>query len=622
MMIKKVWKYGWQMVLMAVVVFFVGRCANPVMPGGGPSDTQPPTVLGSVPENQAVFFNKKSIVLHFDEFVKIKSPDQQVLISPPLEKKPEYRLRGKSLIIDLKSELEPNTTYTIFFGNAIVDLAEDNPLTNYSYVFSTGAYIDSMAIAGQVLMAFNRQPVEDVFVMLYPPHIDTVPADSLPMLVRPLYVAKTNKQGQFLLANLRNEPYRIFALKDLNSNYLFDQPGEEIAFIDSLLMPEAMEHVHFSDTASADTLDADSVFAERPIADTLDADSIFAERLIADTLIVDTIAGDTLLTDSISVRHDQAFYILAMFKQVDSTLRIASVESFYPPRFQINFTAPATHPHLRVLHGTSEPDWNIMQTSRYNDTIVWWVTDTTIDSLRLEVSNRDEVLDTLLLAFVPPDKKPARRSRGDEEQERPERIGISANVKGRKLDLGKPLVLSMDAPLARFDFSRTMLVEGADTLGAAPFVALDSIKLKFQLQHSLKEDMQYQITFSDSILYNIYGLTNDSLGFTFSTGSPREYGNIMLNVNLDSAATSYIIQLLDVKERVLREFYLTESQKLQMDFLKPDTYLIKAIADRWPNRRWDTGVYTEGRQPERVYYFPDELIIRANWDIEKAWKLP
>lgn len=607
MTIMKAWKYGWQLVLMAMVVFFAGRCANPVTPGGGPRDTQPPIVLGSVPENQAIFFNKKSIVLHFDEFIKIKKPDQQVLISPPLGKKPEYRLRGKSLIIDLKSELEPNTTYTIFFGNAIVDLAEDNPLTNYSYVFSTGAYIDSMAIAGEVLMAFNRQPVEGAFVMLYPPHIDTVPTDSLPMLVRPLYVAKTNNQGQFLLANLRNESYRIFVLNDLNSNYLFDQPGEEIAFIDSLLKPEAMKHVHFLDTASADTLDADSIFAERPIAD---------------TLIVDTIAGDSLLAESISAKHDQAFYVMAMFKQVDSALRIASVESFYPPRFQINFTAPATRPHLRVLDGTSESDWNIMQTSRYNDTIVWWVTDTTIDSLHLEVSNMDEILDTLLLAFAPPDKKPARRSRGDEELERPERIGISANVKGRKLDLGKPLVLSMDAPLARFDFSRTMLVEGTDTLGAAPFVALDSIKLKFQLQHPLKEDMQYQITFSDSIFYSIYGLTNDSLGFTFTTGSPREYGNIILNVSVDSADTPYIIQLLDAKERVLREFYLTKSQQLQMDFLKPDTYLIKAVADRWPNRRWDTGVYTEGRQPERVYYFPEELKVRANWDIEKVWKLP
>ncbi len=603
----KVWKYGWQLLLMAVVVVFAGRCANPVTPGGGPRDIEPPIVLSSVPENQAIFFNKKSIVLHFDEFVKIKNPDQQVLISPPLETKPEYRLRGKSLIIDLKSELEPNTTYSIFFGNAIVDLAEENPLVDYSYVFSTGAYIDSMAIAGEVLMAFNRQPVEGAFVMLYPPHIDTVPDDSLPMLVRPLYVAKTNKQGQFLLANLRNEPYRIFALKDLNSNYLFDQPDEEIAFIDSLLKPEAMEHAHF---------------VEKAYADTLDADSVFAESHIADTLIVEPIAGDTLLTDSISTKHDHAFYILEMFKQVDSTLRIASVESFYPPRFQINFTAPATSPYLRVLDGTAESDWNIMETSRYNDTITWWVTDSTIDSLRLEVSNPDEVLDTLQLAFAPPEKKPARRPRGDEELERPERIAISANIKGRKLDLGKPLVLTIDAPLARYNFDRSLMVEGEDTLGAAPFVAIDSIQRKFQFEHQLKEDTRYEIIFSDSIFYSIYGLTNDSLGFAFSTGSLREYGSILLNVSLDNTATPYIIQLLDAKERVLREFYLIESQQVQMDFLKPDTYLIKAIADRWPNRRWDTGVYTEGRQPERVYYFPDELIVRANWDIEKTWKLP
>lgn len=588
----KVWKYGWQLLMMAVVVIFAGRCANPVSPGGGPRDTTPPVVLGSDPKNQSVFFDKKSIVLNFDEFVKIKSPDQQVLISPPLEKKPEYRLRGKSLIIDLKSELEPNTTYSIFFGNAIVDLAEENPLANYSYVFSTGSFIDSMAIAGEVLMAFNRQPVEGAFVMLYPPHIDTVPDDSLPMRVRPLYVAKTNKEGKFLLANLRNESYRIFALKDLNNNYLFDQPGEEIAFIDSLLMPEAMEQTQL------DFLN------------------------LADTLVADSLAVDTLLTDTIGTHHhDHSYYILAMFKQVDSTLRIASVETFYPPRFQINFTAPVTNPQLHVLDGTTKPNWNIMQASRYSDTITWWVTDTLIDSLRLEVSFRDEVLDTLLLAFVAPEKRPARRQR-DDEPTPPERISISSNIKGGRLDLGKPLVLSMDAPVASYDFSRTMLVEGSDTLGTATFMAIDSIQLKFQLQHPLKEDTRYEITFADSILYSIYGLTNDSLGFTFGTGSPRDYGSILLNVTLDSAATPYIIQLLDSKERVLREFYLTDSQQVPMEFLKPDLYLIKAIADRWPNRRWDTGVYTEGRQPEQVFYFPDELKVRANWDIEKTWKLP
>jgi hypothetical protein len=602
-----VWKYGWQLLLMAVVVFFAGRCANPVTPGGGPRDTQPPIVLSSDPKNQSLFFDKKTIVLHFDEFVKVKNPGQQVLISPPLEKDPEYRLRGKSLIIALQSGLEPNTTYSIFFGNAIVDLAEDNPLANYSYVFSTGAYIDSMAIAGEVLMAFNRQPVENAFVMLYPPHIDTVPDDSLPMLTRPFYVAKTNKKGQFLLANLRNEPYRIFALKDLNSNYLFDQPGEEIAFIDSLLTPEAMEHTQSYNTAYTDTLGADSVFAERPIAD---------------TLLTDSIAADSLTIDSTGMPHAHAYYVMTMFQQVDSTLRIASAESFYPPRFQINFTAPVLYPKLKVLTGTTEPNWNIVQTSRYSDTITWWITDTAIDSLRLEVTNLDEVLDTIMLAFAPPDKKPARKPRGDEELERPERIGISANIKGRKLDLGKPLILTMDVPLVRYDFGQTMLVEGADTLGAAPFVAADSIGRKFRFQYPLAEDTRYQIIFSDSILYSIYGLTNDSLGFTFSTGSPRDYGSIMLNVSLDSAATPYIVQLLDAKERVLREFYLTKSQQLLMEFLKPDTYLIKAIADRWPNRRWDTGIYTEGRQPEQIYYFPEELVVRANWDIEKSWKLP
>ncbi len=203
------------------------QCANPVMPRGGPKDEQPPGVVQSNPANRSVNFIENTIEITFDEFVKLSNTQSEVLISPPLNKNPEYRLRGKTLQIKFEEELVPNTTYTIFFGDAIGDLTENNPVSGYSFVFSTGPVLDSMSIEGLVNNAFDLMAPEDAVVMLYDRAPDTIPVDSLPYLLRPLYVARTDETGHFRLANLKDTRYKIFALSDMNSNFLYDMPGEK-----------------------------------------------------------------------------------------------------------------------------------------------------------------------------------------------------------------------------------------------------------------------------------------------------------------------------------------------------------------------------------------------------------
>ena len=122
------------------------RCANVVSPSGGPKDTIPPIVLQSVPENQTANFHDKEIHITFDEYVTLNNPNSNIFISPPLEKNPEYRLSGKSLIIKFKEALKPDVTYSINFGEAIKDLHEGNVFKNYSFVFSTGENIDTLTL--------------------------------------------------------------------------------------------------------------------------------------------------------------------------------------------------------------------------------------------------------------------------------------------------------------------------------------------------------------------------------------------------------------------------------------------------------------------------------------------
>ncbi len=267
-------------------LFFLSRCAQPVSPGGGPKDEQPPQIIRYEPDIYSTRFTGDRFKIDFDEFIQLDKLNQQLLISPPMDELPDFKAKGKSLLVKFNEELKENTTYTLFFGDAIVDITEKNPLKENSYVFSTGDKVDSMSMKGTVLQAIDLQAAEDVFVMLYKNNNDTLPIDSLPLTVKPFYLSKTDKNGKFSFSGLADEEYLIFALRDLNSNHIFDQPTEEIAFLDTLVRPFF--------TGLPQRKNADSTVSDSMLIDSL-------STLVADSLmqLTDTVNPDTLEKNSL-----------------------------------------------------------------------------------------------------------------------------------------------------------------------------------------------------------------------------------------------------------------------------------------------------------------------------------
>ncbi len=198
---------------------------------GGPRDTFAPQLdtLGSSPGMQRNF-EKQTLTFTFDEWIQLKNKNS-ILISPPLLKKPTIEVKGKELIFEFHEDevLAEDATYVINFGESIVDFTEGNPLSNFRYVFSTGDEIDSLEIRGKIKDVQTREWLGDILVALY----DNL-QDSAILKERPLYVSKTNENGEFVLSNLREDTFRLFALED-NLNYKYDPPGERIAFYDSLI---------------------------------------------------------------------------------------------------------------------------------------------------------------------------------------------------------------------------------------------------------------------------------------------------------------------------------------------------------------------------------------------------
>ncbi len=216
------------------------QCARRGTPTGGPQDVTPPELIRTEPENFSTEFNSKRIRLYFDEYIKLEDVQNQLIISPPLQYQPVIRPQGgvsKYVEVTIKDTLKENTTYTLNFGQSIVDNNEGNPNSFLTYVFSTGTYIDSLTLSGAVKDAFNRKADEFISVMLY--ELDTAFTDSTVFKRPPNYISNTlDSLPVFELKNLKAGKYKLIALKDINKNNLFDQRQDKIGFVeDTITIP-------------------------------------------------------------------------------------------------------------------------------------------------------------------------------------------------------------------------------------------------------------------------------------------------------------------------------------------------------------------------------------------------
>jgi uncharacterized protein (DUF2141 family) len=206
-----------------------GACAEPRALLGGEQDKTPPRLDASKysTPNKILNFVYPEIILTFDEWVILDQPQTKILVSPALTQKPVVKVRNKSVIFTFKETLRPNTTYTVNFGESVKDLTEGNPAKNLKYVFSTGDYLDSLRLKGQIVDAETGLGVPDILVMLY----DSL-ADAVPYKEKPFYFVRTDTKGEFQFEQLKTDSFRIFALADKNGNYLYDA-NEPIGFWDN-----------------------------------------------------------------------------------------------------------------------------------------------------------------------------------------------------------------------------------------------------------------------------------------------------------------------------------------------------------------------------------------------------
>jgi len=249
-----------------VLILLSAGCAQIGSLTGGEKDKLPPKMIKSVPLEKALNYSEKTIELKFDEFFVLKNLNAVFFSSPPFSEKPTFKIKRKTLKILIPEDLKDTTTYMFWFGDAIVDYHENNPIINFRFIFSTGNVLDTFEISGNLKDAYTLKPETDRYVMLYRENKDSLPISSMPY-----YICKTDTSGKFKLDYIKPGSYKIFALEDLDADLKFSLPNEKIAFLDTLIIPKIdvvtkidslkAGTVLHKDTASitGDTIKADTV---------------------------------------------------------------------------------------------------------------------------------------------------------------------------------------------------------------------------------------------------------------------------------------------------------------------------------------------------------------------------
>ena len=610
--IRKV-KYLFFCLALLLTAFLAQRCANAVAPTGGPKDEKPPVVVEAVPENHCINFNGKKIEITFDEYITLENANQNVLISPPLSEKPDIKLKNKTVVIKFKEDLASNTTYTINFGTAIKDLHEGNQFKDYVYSFSTGDHIDTLAIAGKVLNASDKKPVEDAYVSLYAADRDNL--DSLPMTTIPDYLTKTDKDGKFSLNGLADKKYLVFALKDANANLYFDLPNEEVAFLDTLVAASLLK---MPKPPTADSIASDSTFLLNDSIQPMKTDSV-----VIDSMEIKNTADSAIFeTKTATMYNPKALDLtLIMFTEVDSTQVLLEKKLIEEGLLRFVFRHPAKE--AVVMTPETLPDsFNLVTIhSLEYDTIKWYFTPNVKDSLWVQVQYDTVINDSsrYSLKF----KEPGGNRRRKTEIKK---LNVSNNLLNKVgLLPDNDLILKFSEPIISYQMRDSAVFKHDTTVyyGKLAFEPADEYGMEYKLTTPFSADSSYSFEIPDSVFFGIRGRTNDVIKVDFHVLKEEEYGNIYITVVPPEGMKQVVVQLTNESGKVLKEQVITQKEEVVFEYLMPAKYKLRALLDADGNGKWSTGNYHRRTLPETILDYKDPLDLKAGWDIDlkEVWNL-
>lgn len=571
-----------QIFSLIMIFLLAGGCAKIGSPSGGPRDKEPPVILKSIPENGAKNFTGKKFSVTFNEYVTLDKINEKFMVSPPMDKKPEISLKGKSIVVEYEDPLRDNTTYTFNFQDAIRDLNEGNIIDNYQFVFSTGPVIDSLSVTGNVYKAYDLDPPESTLILLY-----SELADSDVVKHIPDYISRVNKNGYFRIDNIREGTYKLYALKDADNSKNFNLPDEEFAFLKAPIQISPEKNY-------------------LPVV----KDTVKIQKISKSTSDTTFLKGEFQLI--LFLPEKKMHYLTSSSRSAQNKLTYTL--SMPPDSMGFDFSIPGTDPKSYILERNSRNDsikiWlrdsSLYAQQQITTLVRYPFTDTTGKIIQKE--------DTIRMRFLLP--------RATRVETKKTLFSVKTSFSNISLIPGQEIVLESQTPLRNTDTSKIKIYEIAEKgRKTIPFrLKQDSTSsCRMTMDVKLVQGKSYLFVADSAAFGNIYGEVSDSIGIKFLIRENESFGK--LTVNVKNCNGSNIIQLLSTKDMVLKEKQINKDGKIDFTFLNEGKYKLRVIYDINGDGKWTTGDFERGREPEPVSYFPGEIEVKENWEIDQDWDI-
>lgn len=578
-------------------MIFSHSCANTTTPpSGGPKDTIPPLITEIYPVlgQTNVPRSKTKLEIKFNEYVTVKDP-KSLFLSPPLEKSPMFKLKGKGVVVYFEGDLDSNKTYTLDVTNAIADNNEGNMFPGYTLVFSTGDRIDSMVVTGLVQDCNTLEPLKGATVMLYKDH-----ADSAIFLKRPDAAVKTDDWGFFCLRNIQDTVYRMYAIIDENNNNLYEAETEKVAFIDTLIRPVTIVNDSLPELMKYDMKDTLhclerkteyelNIFREKPSKQLI----VNKERIGERTAYI-TFMAPYAQIDSIWFKGIPSNKIITQFNLVQDSLEIwINDPKPQPDTLFLNVKYMKTDT-LGMLNSFTEE----IKLAKPKTSLV-------AKSAKKDIKHEDTT------AVFTLEAKP----------ETVEQYGFTMEFKYPIVKDGFDS-LEFRSINPRQQEKRGKYKVTQDTLNLRRYIIMPEEKLQQGYEYFLK--VPYR-KFMD-----INGYYNDSTEVKVTLPTDDKLSSMSLV--LSGVNNKYIVDLLSEKrDKVLRSYIIDKDITLLFPYLKAGKYSIRITEDLNRNGLVDTGILLEHKQPEKVRFYkledgtmlidiPEMMELEQNINVTEMFK--
>ncbi|KGO90358.1 Ig-like domain-containing protein [Flavobacterium suncheonense] len=523
--------------LLVSLVLLVTGCAKRGTITGGAKDTIPPVLINSSPKNFSTDFKGDFIKITFDEYIKIKDLNKQLIISPPMKNAPYIVPMGsasKFISIKINDTLQPNTTYSFNFGQSITDNNEGNPFSQFKYVFSTGSYIDSLKLGGKIKDALSKKTDNFVNIQLYEAATFN---DSTIYKEQPRYVTNSlDSLTTFALENLKEGQYYLIALKDENKDYKYNPKTDKIAF------------------------------HNKPIV----------------------IPNDTL-------------FRLDLFKE-KLPFKASRPSQASANRLVMGYEGTHKNVALKIRNKDAEIPFVITKLPKA-DSLQLWIPKIKTDSLQIEVAG-EQFSKTFTTKL--------------KEMKTTDTLSLKAKQSG-SIAFRENFTIEAATPLVKIDASKIRITK-KDSAAVAFTAKYKEFEQELVFDFKKEESEKYKVLLLPGALKDFYDKENDTLSYTLNTKKLSDFGNLKITLeNVDRFPI--LVELLDAKENVMESQYSEKETVLYFDVIEPRQYTLRIIYDDDKNKEWTSGNFLEKRQPEEVIYFPKEIDVRANWDVEQPFIL-